>query len=386
MLDWNQMSLETRTPVRISPRYAALAACVVAIILYGSLYPFEFSNRGGILQAVRYLFSTPVGSADRGDSLSNVLLYIPLGLFAARALRAYPASKRIPAVALFGGALSLVIEIVQFYDYSRAPELSDVAANFSGALIGAVAEPAVRPERFPGIKWRPFAILLIACELGMWLAPFVPSLHAWHYSRALATMGNAVPFEPLAVYKQFVLWLALGALLEALAGAAFSRKALAPIAILVLAARVAIPTQSPVRADLIGAAAGVLLWTLVISRLRARVAIVAALFAAFIAIDALRPFTFLDAPRRFGWIPFASFIDGPRGSASRMFLEKTFLYGGMLWLAMETGMSRIRATLAVLALVVALRVAQMWLPDRSAEITDAAMVLILAAVMTIFEK
>ena len=56
-----------------------LLLAVGALIVYGSLYPFNFKPdaiRGGVLEAVRELSWARAG---RGDRIANVLLYLPLG-------------------------------------------------------------------------------------------------------------------------------------------------------------------------------------------------------------------------------------------------------------------------------------------------------------------
>jgi VanZ family protein len=378
---------ESKLPGRwIEPRFAALTLGIVALIVYGSLFPFEFYQRGGLGDAVRYLLSTPLLSADRGDVLSNVLLYVPLGLFGARAFENLSAGWRVLVMAIAGGALSAGIELAQFFDLSRASELSDVAANFSGALIGGLVETAVR-ARPRSVEWRPFAILLIIAQLGAWLYPYVPSMdpHAFRaaFGEALRASQPGAPFYAIGIYKQAVFWLAAAMLLEEIAGAARAKVAMPAMAALVTVAMIAIPGAGIPDGGVVGAVVGVLAWWLVLSKIKARAPIVAALFAGFVIVDALRPFTFLASPREFGWSPFVSFIDGPRGQASRVFLEKTFIYGSLLWLLARSGLRWLPATLSAALLVMTLRIAQMWLPGRSAEITDVLMVLILAAVMKV---
>ena len=375
----------------LEPRFAALTAGIVALILYGSLFPFVFYDRGSFGDAVSYLLSTSDAWSDRGDVLSNILLYIPLGLFGARSLGNLSACWRVLAMAILGGALSTGIELAQFFDLSRAAELSDVTANLAGAVIGAVVECAVRvrPRR---IEWRPFAILLIVSQLGAWLYPYVPSVHPRGFRAALDAALNVSPVPPfygIEIYKHIVFWLAIGILLEELAGAGRTKIALPAIAAFVVVARLSIPGAGISSAGLFGAILGVLAWLALsfgVSTSRTRARIVAVLFAGFVIVDALRPFTFLPAPRQFGWTPFVSFIDGPRGFASQVFMEKTFTYGSLLWLIAQAGLRWLPATLSAAALVMALRLTQTWLPGRSAEITDVVMVLILAAVMKVLAR
>jgi VanZ family protein len=339
-----------------------------------------FSGNGSIRDAFVYLLATPLLSHDRGDVLSNVLLYIPLGLFGARAFESLSARWRVLVMAIVAAVLSTGIEITQFFDQGRATELSDITCNVSGALIGGLVEVVAR-GRVRGAEGQPFAILLMASGLGMWLYPFLPSFHA-HGDR----FAGLSSFDALGIFKQTVLWLAAATLVETLAGAARTRVVLPAMALFVMLARLAIPGAGVTGNDLAGAAVGVLGWLFVLSGLQARAKIAAGLFAAFVIVDAFRPFVFLPSPREFGWTPFQGFIDGPRGSASRIFLEKTFIYGCLLWLFHRSGLTWVTSTLAAAILVFALRIAQAWIPERSAEITDVLMVLILAAVMKVLSR
>lgn len=393
-----------------------MTLAIVALIVYGSLFPFVFYDRGSLGDAVRYLLATPAGWTDRGDALSNILLYLPLGLFGARALENLPAGSRVLVMAMVGGALSTGIELTQFFDLSRASELSDVTTNFAGVVAGALIETAARAW-LRRVEWRPFAIILIVAQLGAWLYPYVPSFHPH------GALDAARYFDAIGIYRQLVFWLAIAMLLEELVGAksllkegtdrsvharstahnhqvadgdrvvrplfqqaSRARLAAPAIAVFVILARLAIPGAAMTGNDLAGALLGVLAWVLVLSKMQARAPIVAGLLAGFVIIDALRPFTFLPSPREFGWTPFLSFIDGPRGSASRVFLEKTFTYGSLLWLFARSGLAWLPATLSAASLVFVLRIAQVWLPGRSAEITDVLMVLILAAVMKVVAR
>jgi hypothetical protein len=119
---------------------------------------------------------------------------------------------------------------------------------------------------------------------------------------------------------------------------------------------------------------------------RGIVLLIAVLFALHVCINALRPFQFLSQPRPFRWTPFLSFLMASRESAVRAFFEKAFMYGTLVWLLVRAGWKIGRATLATAAMVLALRLAQAYLPGRSAEITDTIMVLGLAGVLRLVEK
>src|SRR5262249_21459150 len=125
---------------------------------------------------------------------------------------------------------------------------------------------------------------------------------------------------------------------------------------------------------------------IVLSKISRRALLIGALFLAYVIVQALQPFTFLARARPFGWIPFLSFIERSRYSGPRVFLEKTFTHSALVSLWCEAGLSWAVATTSAVALEFALRLAQTRLPGRSAEITDAIMVLILAVVMNLMNE
>jgi hypothetical protein len=127
--------------------------------------------------------------------------------------------------------------------------------------------------------------------------------------------------------------------------------------------------------------AAALLWSGLLSRVHARAKIAAVLFVALVVLLAVAPFHFSSIPRAFEWVPFRGFLVAPPSTAIRVFFEKAFLYGGLIWLLARAGLSIGAATASGAILVFALRLLQVYLPARSAEITDTLLLLMLAAMM-----
>ncbi|HYZ83796.1 MAG TPA: VanZ family protein [Bryobacteraceae bacterium] len=117
----------------------------------------------------------------RGDVISNVLFYLPLGLFGVWSLS--PARSKLwrVAIATLGCTLvSLAIEIAQFYVSSRVTSPTDLLTNCVGALLGATLGAWFESRR----DWHAAVIpaLLMAAYLMRSVAlPFAPV----HYSRYL---------------------------------------------------------------------------------------------------------------------------------------------------------------------------------------------------------
>jgi uncharacterized protein (TIGR03790 family) len=71
-----------------------------------------------------------------GDIALNLLLFLPLGVFAARRVRA-PAPA-LAQSALIAFVVSVIGEWTQLYSHTRFPSATDVACNVAGALFGTV--------------------------------------------------------------------------------------------------------------------------------------------------------------------------------------------------------------------------------------------------------
>ena len=110
------------------------------------------------------------------------------------------------------------------------------------------------------------------------------------------------------------------------------------------------------------------------------------LFVVLVIVQALEPFRFTATARPFTWVPFRSFIYGSLVLNVQSFLEKTFLYGSLVWLAMRAGISWRKAVLACGALVFGLRLLQVYIPDRSAEISDVIILLVVGGVIGLLDR
>jgi VanZ family protein len=134
--------LPDRSRRRKAPGRARAIVLLLAtiVILYGSLYPFQYYDRSYPDGPLAYLVSTGRDWDKSGDRLSNILLYLPFGFFATCALpRRLPGAVRALIAALAGAVLSGGIEIAQFHDAGRVSSMGDVYANGIGVGIGAVA-------------------------------------------------------------------------------------------------------------------------------------------------------------------------------------------------------------------------------------------------------
>jgi VanZ family protein len=373
------------TALSRSPRnYAIITAVIAIVIIYGSLYPFDFSVPTGGPGPVGALLDSWADRPSRGDFLANILLYMPLGFFGmlsfSRRVGFWP---RLLLVIAGGAALSVTMELTQYYDVGRDTAATDLYANTIGTLIAApvamLFSDRVSLPLFPEIMARPVPTLLIAAWTGYRFYPFVPTIDLHKYWHALRpVILDPIP-APYPLYRHTAIWLTLFVLIEAIFG---RRRAamLAPLfAALVLSARVLIISTILSAAEVVGALVAVCLWPLLLGlNQRLRTALVFLLLGSYVVMERLEPFQFEPVARTFGWVPFNSFMSGSTEIDVLSFMEKCFLYGSLLFLLGRAGMRPVFAAILVAGMLFATSWAETYLPDRSAEITDALMTLLIA--------
>jgi VanZ family protein len=189
-----------------------LLAIFVALILYVSLYPFQFGADGPT--AMEVLRELSWARASRGDMLNNVLLYVPLGFCIA--LSVEPRFGRLTGIAtgLVGGALlSITMEIMQGSIATRVPSLTDLSLNAAGALAGAIGGSAwhalgvrMTPHANPAGRSGAIALVVLVLWLIARLWPFVPDASLRQLKRAVRPLFTPeIGWTDLAAF--FVGWL-----------------------------------------------------------------------------------------------------------------------------------------------------------------------------------
>jgi VanZ family protein len=352
-----------------------------ALILYGSLFPFRL-NRSvdlGVLDALATLTFKP---ATRGDIVANLLLYMPLGfclMFAAREPR-WPALSR---TVLVGTALSLAVELTQVYLRFRVSSLSDVVLNFLGTLGGAGAAMAYAAlgtsMRIPALassRLDPAALGVLLLWLGFRLAPFVPTIDWQKYKDALRPLFIDPQVGAYEVLRYVAGWLVVGYALRALTRRDYVIHAMLAVVGVVLFGRLVIVSKTLSPAELVALAACLPLAAVLLAiREPRRTGVLAALLAAAIVMQGLAPFEWLPSAQSFSWIPFRSSLRGSIELNYSVLLEKCFWYLSLVWLLTRYRLGIAGATLATATLVAAIEVLQMWLPGRSADVTDPLLVI-----------
>jgi glycopeptide antibiotics resistance protein len=360
-------------------------SAVIALILYGSLYPFEFRiplNGRGAWSTLLSGWSSRPG---RADFIANVLLYVPFGWFGMGSLpRRVSTGLRLVLVGIAGGVLSVTVELTQYFDVGRVTTASDVYGNLLGAIAGSLCFASLS-ESFPvspfvRMNQQAVPVALIASWAGYRFYPYVPTADVHRYWAAVAPVFHHSSANIIDVVRHAVVWMVLiffGRLLSIKKIGAWFDLATVLFILLIRVILLDAPLSS---AEVIGAvAAGFLSPLLRMLGSRQQAAVLFVGLWSITIVGRLQPFQFQPSARDFGWLPFRSFLAGSIDVAITTFCEKTFLYGSLLFLLNEAGCGAIAAAVTVAGSLFATSWLETRLPGRSAEITDAVMALLLAA-------
>lgn len=364
---------------------------MMAVIVYGSLYPFQFHAPPEGLGPVHHLLTTWANRPGRGDFLSNILLYMPLGYFGVLAWRRpVSAGARLALTLLLGTGLSVTMELTQYFEPARDSTLTDVYANALGTVVGA-AIGALTAGRLHSPFWRAAAdhrepALLLAGWLGYRLYPYVPVVDLHKYWDALKPVVFHPGFTAYDLCRHMAAWFAVYALVTAMTPKRYAAFFSAVFAGATIFAEILIIGRVLSMAELLGAIAAYALWLLLGAQERLRFWVVTAFFAIIVMAGRLEPFAFSAMPGHFGWIPFYSFMHGSIGVDMQSFFEKFFFYGTLLWLLARLGWRPALATSSVCGLLLVTSFLEIYLPGRSAEITDAAMALAIAFIAALLKR
>lgn len=356
---------------------------MAAVIIYGSLYPFDFQVPVREFGPVRSLLGTWANTPGRGDFVSNVLLYMPLGYFGFLGVgeRAGRLS-RLLVVIILGTCLSIAMELTQYYDVTRDSTLTDVYSNTVGTILGASVAALIGGRfRWPFIRSiaaNREPALLLAGWLGYRLFPYVPAIDLHKYWNALKPVVLNPSVSAYDLGRHTAVALGVFALFTAIFR---ERRPLLLLPFFIAAvffAEILIVDKELSVAEIAGAALGFALWLVLAVSARWRLVVVTVLFAAMVVAQRLEPFQFASTPGHFEWIPFYGFMQGSIGIDVQSFFEKFFLYGTLIWLLTQIGWPLGRAAASVAVVLLITSWLETYLPGRSAEITDALLALAIA--------
>ncbi|MGC3981215.1 MAG: VanZ family protein [Steroidobacteraceae bacterium] len=363
---------------------------VIALICYGSLYPFNFIFDGSYPTLSAALHQLSWARAGRADRVRNVLLYIPLGFCLMLWLR-----NRIgffwAAVlsTVLGTLLSLCIELAQVYLTIRVPSLMDMTLNASGTLLGAVGGVVWRGLSGlvylpPNTRNRPgdrSALVPLIVWVSWRLADFEPVVSLTRLKLALRPLMEWDYSIPLTL-RFLVMWLVVAQAVLSYAPRQRSNEVLLLVIAMVLVGRLLFVTPAFIPAEML--ALLLLLPVLVLLhkfRSAPQSAVVLAAFAVLFIYERLTPFDFGSMEHNFDFWPFLTWMHEGMPMDANLMLRKAFVFSAMIWLLKDAGLSMSVAMFSVVLTVLAIEILHLWQPGHSSSLTDPTLALIMGGLM-----
>jgi VanZ family protein len=369
---------------------------VIAVIVYGSLYPWDFHSTplpGSPLWMLIHAWPKVIDRYIVQDVAVNIVIYVPLGLFGFLALRQNTRATTVVLVTVtIGLVLSCSMEMIQLFIPERECSAADAVCNVSGTAMGAglgflylrwLQRSAERGGSGSFLRLSS-TVLLIYAWLAYQIFPFLPVPSRTRLTAKFDAVFAVHSVAPVEMFTSFVEWLVLAQLLAVLIGSERVRRFL-PLLLFVLPARVFIVGRTVTWSELAGAISACIC-AYFFSQYRWRASLLAGSMVLVILLRGLAPYHWNSVAHPFAWMPFSLSLALDREVAMLVFLRKCFWYGSAVWLLRAAGWRLWLASVAMAVLLGAIEIIHIHLPGRTAETTDPLLVLILAAVFGALEE
>lgn len=364
---------------------------VTVIIVYGSLFPFNFQAHDLNWATFNLFLQSWHDRSSWGDLLSNIALFVPFGaagMLSTRNLR-FPLLN-VLLVFTGGLILAVVLQFAQLYLPGRIAALNDSIWNMLGLTLGIffafVANKYILKLQIE-VRVIPLIPLVL---LGVWsayrLVPFVPTIDFQTIKDSLKPLLIQPEISLLAVFVNTVSWMLAGHFLKYLTGA---RDALGKLGIFmasIFGLEILIIENDVTASNIMGALIALAVSAIFLGRAKKMVTILIILLPISIVLQGLAPFDLRPVIDSFNWFPFHSFFEGSMYHNILSLLLKTFFYSGMVFLLYELGYTWLKSALLTGFLLLLIEASQIYFSGHTPEITDPLLALLLALGMAELDR
>jgi VanZ family protein len=358
-----------------------LLVLLVALIAYGSLFPFRHVPHTTSWDDFFHLLSWP-SRLSVLDSVGNFALFFPLGLVLG--------VSRRPSWILVGVPLSIALAIglqyAQFWFPSRVPSGADILFNVVGCAIGTgvglmvsrwVGHDGQATDRSARV-WT--ALALVVLWVGYRWFPLVPTLDVQNAKDALKPLLRERSLSITGAAHDMVAWLMWFRLCRYAFRDALPLLTCIAFALLVLSLEPLFYRNTVSLSNVVGLAAAALTSFLFWRGEHPLTALLVVSGVVIVAWSVL-PMNMAAQPREFVWMPLAGLLQGSLMVNSAALLEKLFLYGAWVFLALYRGWRPAVVLAVAICTLLVVEWAQRWSAGRTPEITDPLLALFCWIVM-----
>jgi len=351
-------------------RFSALIPALVLVclgIIYGSLFPFQFSwslaqnNLPGFLSSWRTVNGL-------GDILGNIVLFFPLGMLASLITLRSESPYRTLQFACLCAVLSLGCQVAQLFTAGRDPSIFDFYVNLLGACSGWLVARLLPIQSTGKSDIYQLPLLIASSWIAYQLIPFVPAIEIQAYENSLKPLLQSPRWLWQECLVATLSWLTFFYLLDRKAGITLTLGHLLLGGFAILALRIVILENYLDLTAVLSVLIATAIWHFWGAHFRAeRLAWV--LLAAY-AIDMTAPWMMFEQPKRFGWLPFEGYLMGSMLLNATALCRKVFIFASIaLLLSKGVKSQRTLALLIALGLFL-LEFAQRWIGYGTPTLTD----------------
>ncbi len=353
-------------------------AFVCFLVVYGSLYPFNFSYAIPSLSSAIPLAHFNFLEAGIADGISNIILFIPYGLLFALGWNFSTKRRLLFWCIATSFSFGYSVQILQLWAVGRVPWGGDAVLNTIGAIIGASVAFKFNPLRSMdpekvNLQSKVFAVLGIGL-LVIKLAPFAPSMDFGVLRENIKNLLYSPSIDLYWLFEHTVTWL-LGFFFLACASPFFCRHLhMITLTMCMLALKFFIIANEINLSQLVGAVFALIIFLVLKARIN-KTALASALLIA-IVLNGYYPFELRTQTASFEWIPFTGALNGNILLNILATSKKLLLYSSAI-LLLHTSSGRLKTSTAIVAvLVLVSEVGQIFVTNSVPESTDFILVLI----------
>ncbi len=366
----------------------SLLFVVISIIIYGSLFPFNFVAID-ITQVAWFDWGTELEQrTTNGDILSNFLTFIPFAYFAflVNPLRQNSFFLRSLSVLIFGLVLAYTLQVAQFFLPSRIPTVADVIINFWGICAGITCALLVtynyqkNPDKVSAWPVYSSALtMLIACWVIYRLFPLFPEFSLDNIITSLSPLWPELAFNWVECLYLCCLWWAFFSMLVKDQWNNIQVSHAVSIVVGILIVEIFIQHNVVDLTDLIAASLAIVLFFCLPQKFQIPSLLIGLVCAYF--LHELQNLEKLETSVNVNWIPLKTYLRGSMWVNTHDFLEKLFLFGAMLFFSTVLLSRILLATLVCLLIVISVECLQYLLNLGHADISDPLILLLLGLVL-----
>jgi peptidoglycan/LPS O-acetylase OafA/YrhL len=353
------------------------------LIVYGSLYPFNFNDAVPNTRAVDALLNFDITKAALPDLIANIILFIPFGIFLRAAFPKNNSAGQLLLLTMTTFLFAYSIQAMQLFTEDRLPWGGDAIWNTIGFTIGVFLYTSLRLDlvkRFKAIHIHQQISFYIAFAIiGLELAPFAPSIDVDVFKENIKLLLNSPSIDWYWTFENTVFWLVAFYLLKIAFPVWGHINKLCILVIVILMSKFLIIYSNINLSSLVGGIFSLIIWRFLSQKINAQQ--LAILLLITILGNGLYPFELREQLGTFKWLPFSAAIEGNVLINILAFSKKLVFYGGAVWL-LYLAKRRLLFGVIICSIIVLLsEFLQIFVINSVADSTDFFIVLIVSFII-----